>query len=101
MFASWTDVMPKELASAIARTIAALTSASDGGGACRATKIAAVSRNVPIGSFVVGSRSMRPPGGSGVAAVTSAMANAREFAQPEWPSAAMKNAGRSGTTASS
>ena len=39
------------------------------------------SRKVPVGSFVAGSRSMRPPCGSGVAAVASASASAREFAQ--------------------
>ena len=67
----------------------------------RGPAITARSRSVPVGSFVAASRSMRPPCGSGVAAVTCAAANAREFTQPECPSADMKNAGRSGTAASS
>ena len=65
-----------------------------------ATRSAASSRSVPLGSPAA-SRSIRPYGGSGVAFVTPASARAFELTHTECPSAAERYAGRSGTAASS
>ena len=65
-----------------------------------ATRSAASSRSVPLGSPVAGSRSIRPYGGSGVAFVIPARARAFELTQTECPSVAERYTGRSARTAS-
>ena len=74
-------------------------SAGVGSGASRSTSATAPSCSVPDGA-PVGSRSIRPSGGSGVAAVRPASSSARLLAQAPWPSRLLSSAGRSRTTAS-
>ena len=56
---------------------------------------------MPVGSPVCGSRTMTPPGGSGVAAVIPACANAGEFTHRLCRSLLSRATGRSGAAASS
>ena len=78
--------MPKPCAWATASRSPASRSAAVVSGRSRSTSSAALSRRVPIGTPAA-SRSIRPPTGSGVAAVRPASSSAFEFTQLEWPSA--------------
>ena len=57
----------------------------DGGGMAEVMRDMALSMKMPVGSPPA-SRTMRPPGGSGVTRVTWAAFMAARLAQPAWPS---------------
>ena len=93
------DATPTRWSSACARSRPASTSASEGGGSAPATREAAASSSTPVGT-PAGSRTMRPPGGSGVDAVTPAASSAAELHHTRWPSLLHSTTGGCGTTGS-
>ena len=84
--ASWNEVTPKPFRSLRARRSPSCLSCAVYGGALRLTRFMAESCRLPTGSPVRGSRSMRPPGGSGVSFVLPASDSALLLPQAEWPS---------------
>jgi hypothetical protein len=80
------EVIPTDASSRSAAFSAAAFSSGVGFGIFASISSFAVSRSVPEGSPVFGSRSMTPFGGSGICASMPARASAFEFAHPECPS---------------
>ncbi len=79
----WTWVMPSDRHRRSARASRRARSAGPGGGIRRPTSGRAVSRSTPVGSPSA-SRSITPPGGSGIPRETPARASAAELATAMW-----------------
>ena len=96
---SRTLVTPSEPACSSARVSACARRAGVRGGTTWLTSPMAASLSRPVG-LPAASRTMRPPGGSGVAAVTPASFRATEFATAIWQSNRFTKTGVAGATAS-
>jgi hypothetical protein len=94
---SWIVVRPSRRASANALRAPSASSAALGGGIARATSGIAASLSTPAGSRPPGRRTIVPPSGSGVAALTPAARSAVVLATAMWPSYRVTNTGRSAT----
>jgi hypothetical protein len=97
----WTPVTPSRCASRCASASAGPISSGPGSGRWSEARRRASSSRMPVGSPVPGSRTIRPPGGSAVAAVIPQRRRAAVFNQAAWRSWLSRSAGRPGTTRSS
>src|ERR1700761_8228083 len=80
----WTLVTPREAASSMARSMKRRRCAKSNGGTALSSNASAASLSTPVGSPEA-SRTMTPPGGSGVLDVMPAAASAFEFASTADP----------------
>ena len=96
----WTLVTPTEAAWAVAARAACRFCDGVRGGMTRWTIVTAASTRMPVGRCVRGSRSICPPGGSGVWAVTPAASSAAELARATCPSSRGMSTGFRGVTGS-
>ena len=86
-------VSPNFLASANASRAASSISSPDASGICRYTADIASSLRMPVGSPVLGSFTIVPPGGSGESFVMPAIFSTYEFANAMCPSYRFTNTG--------
>mmetsp|Transcript_2614 Transcript_2614/g.6181 ORF Transcript_2614/g.6181 Transcript_2614/m.6181 type:complete len:298 (+) Transcript_2614:541-1434(+) len=97
---SWTCVTPWDRKRSMARSRAALRSSRDGAGSTLCTRNIAESLSSPVGRAPPGARTIAPPGGSAVSAVTPARAMAAELASALCLSACSRYTGLLGLASS-
>ena len=97
---SWTPVRPTDSNRSCAAASRAASSSGPGSGIAASISSSALSMKTPV-AFPSSSRTIRPPSGSGVAAVIPAKSIALRFAQLACPSTRVNHTGWSGAAASS
>ena len=94
---SWTVVTPSRRASPNALRVPSASSEGLGSGIALSTRLIAASFSPPSGARLPGLRTIAPPSGSGVSAVTPPASRAAVLATAMWPSYRPTNTGWSET----